>query len=131
MNDVKGQLRALFKDGQWAGTGRNAGHVLRAAPELTALLAGLLDGGATMTILSLFRYGNGPHGKPEPDGSAVGHAVDIAAYNSAAIHLKIPANAVREPARSALTQAVDGNPVAKIQFLYPDGVDHLHVTTIA
>jgi hypothetical protein len=194
MNDVKGQLRALFKDGQWAGTGRNAGHVLRAAPELTELLAGLLGGGATMTILSLFRYGNGPHGKPEPDGSAVGHAVDIAAYNGAAIHLKIPANApsairgvasvisklpagkytlglprpgggnhidptndvflpvtsldqpqkspsrgnfrkdlslILEPARTALTQAVDGNPAARIQFLYPDGVDHLHVTTIA
>jgi hypothetical protein len=126
--------------------------------------------------------------------SAVGHAVDIAAYNSAAIHLKIPANApsairgvasvisklpagkytlglprpgggnhidptndvflpvtsldqpqkspsrgnfrkdlslILEPARTALTQAVDGNPAARIQFLYPDGVDHLHVTTIA
>jgi hypothetical protein len=38
---------------------------------------------------------------------------------------------VLEPARTALTQAVDSNPAAKIQFLYPDGVDHLHVTTIA
>jgi len=194
MNDVKGQLRGLARDGQWSGTGRNAGHILRAAPELISLLAGLLDNSATMTILSLFLYGNGPHGKPEPDGTAVGHAVDIAAYNGAAIHLKVPANApvairgvaaaistlppgkytlglprpgggnlidppndvflpvtsldqpqkspsrgnfrkdlslVLEPARTALTQAVDSNPAAKIQFLYPDGVDHLHVTTIA
>lgn len=35
-----------------------------------------------------------------------------------------------EPARSAIAAAVAGNPGARIQFMYPDGVDHVHVKAV-
>jgi len=190
MNDVRGQLRALASDGQWKDP---AGHILRASPELINTLAGLVGMNGRMTIMSLFRYRNGPHGEPQPDGSAVGRAVDIMGYETFNIHLKSPANApnaiagvaavinhlpagkytlglprpgggpkidppndvffsvtgldqvtkspgkgvfkrdlelVLEPARTALADAVKANPGARIQFMYPDGVDHVHVKAV-
>jgi hypothetical protein len=90
MNNVAGQLRALEKDGKWTDP---SGHVLRASPGLINMLAGLLDRNAIMTIMSLFRFKNGPHGEPQPDGSAIGRAVDIMGYLGFSIHLKTPANA--------------------------------------
>jgi hypothetical protein len=190
MNNVKGQLRAIAESGQWKDP---SGHILRASPELIALLAGLLGVNGRMTIMSLFRYHQGPHGEPQPDGSAVGRAVDIMAYGGYDIHLKTPSNAkaaiagvaevisnlpsgrytlglprpgggarmdppndvflpvtsldqvskspgrgvfkrdlelVREPAQAALRKAFEGNPAARIQFMYPDGVDHIHIKAL-
>jgi len=191
MNNVKGQLRGIAKDGSWTDP---SSHVLRASPELIRLLAGLLQQGATMTIMSLFRFKNGPHGEPQPDGSAIGRAVDIMEYGGFKIHLKNPENAstaisgvaavmshlpagkytlglprpgggplidpehdvffpvtnhdqvskspgkgnlqkdlelLLEPARTALRAAIAGNPIARIQFMYPDGVDHIHVKAVS
>jgi hypothetical protein len=190
MNNVKGQLRGIAKDGSWSDP---SGHILRASTELIRLLAGLLEQGATMTIMSLFRFKNGPHGEPQPDGSAIGRAVDVMEYRGFKIHLKNPENAsaaisgvaavishlpagkytlglprpgggplidpehdvflpvtnhdqvskspgkgnvqkdlelLLEPARTALREAIAANSIARIQFMYPDGVDHLHVKAV-
>jgi hypothetical protein len=190
MNNVKGQLRAIATGGAWTDP---AGHVLRASPELIKLLAALVDGNGRLTIMSLFRFKNGPHGEVQADGSAIGRAVDIMGYAGFAIHLKTAANApnaisgvaavfsklpagkytiglprpgggssldpksdvflpvtsldqvtkspshgvfskdlelVLEPARAALKAAVLQNPAARIQFMYPDGVDHVHVKAV-
>jgi hypothetical protein len=190
MNDVRGQLRAIANDGMWTDP---KGNVLKASPELINLLAGLVDNGATMTIMSLFRFKNGPHGEPQADGTAIGRAIDIMGYGGFDIHLKKPANKdnaiagvcavishlpagkyalglprpgggplidppndvflpvtdhsqvvhspggslkkdlefLLEPAKTAVKAAVAGNPGAKIQFMFPDGVDHIHVKAVA
>lgn len=39
--------------------------------------------------------------------------------------------AVLEPARASLKAAVEQNPTARIQFMYPDGVDHVHVKAVS
>jgi hypothetical protein len=190
MNNVEGQLRAIAKDGPWTD---KEGHILRASPELINLLAGLLEQGATMTIMALFRFRNGPHGEPQPDGSAIGRAVDIMEYLGFQIHLNHPGNAstaisgvaavishlpagkyalglprpgggkhidpehdvflpvtsqdqvdmppaggdlqkdldlLIEPARTALRAAIAVNSKARIQFMFPDAVDHLHVKAL-
>jgi len=190
MHDVKGQLRACASAGSWKDPD---GHVLRAAPELIDLLAGLLEPPNRMTIMSLFRF-KSPHGKVQPDGTGLGRAVDIMAYAGIPIHLKLTSNVqnaiagvtavlrnlpagkytlglprpgggalidpahdvffsvtdhaqvtkspgkgvfqkdielVLEPARAAMKEALGGNPTARIQYMYPDGVDHLHVEALA
>lgn len=188
---IADQLRGVARDGFWTDA---AGHVLRASPELVNLLAGLVGGGgATLTIMSLFRFKNGPHGEEQGDGTAIGRAVDIMEYKGFPINLKTPANAsnaiagvaaviaglapgkytlglprpgggklmdpdhdvflpvtnldqvtkspgrgdfkkdlalVREPAQTALRAAANGNPKAHIQFMFPDGVDHVHVKAV-
>lgn len=185
MNNVAGQLRALHASGEWVD---GAGRRFRASRNLLAMLAALVDGG-NLTIMSLFRFGQGPHGEVQPDGSALGRAVDIMVYQSMPINLITPANApnaingvagvisnlpagnytlglprpgggprldptqdvfipvtslsqvshsptgsfrgdlarVLEPAKTALTRAADANAQARIRFMYPDGVDHVHV----
>lgn len=191
MNDVKGQLRALATDGCWKDS---KSRVLRASPELVKLLAGLVAKGNAMTIMSLFRFKNTAHGQVQPDGSAVGHAVDIMEYGGFKIHLKNPNNAdaaisgvaavienlpagkytlglprpgggpvidpehdvflpvtsldqvqkspsrghldkdleaMHEPARAAVRAALASNTRARVQFLYPDGVDHIHITAVS
>jgi hypothetical protein len=189
MNNVSGQLRALANDGSWTDPGK---HVLRASPGLINLLAGLLDRNAALTIMSLFRFKGGPHGEPQPDGSAIGRAVDIMGYQGFNINLKTPSNAsnaiggvaavisnlpagrytiglprpgggalidpsndvffpvtshdqvdrspggslardlekVLEPARTALKAATASLAGAHIQFMFPDGVDHVHVKAL-
>jgi len=37
---------------------------------------------------------------------------------------------VLEPARTAMREAANLNPMAKIQYMYPDGVDHVHVEAL-
>jgi hypothetical protein len=37
---------------------------------------------------------------------------------------------VLEPARTAMREATNLNPMAKIQYMYPDGVDHVHVEAL-
>ena len=190
MNDVKGQLRASASGAPYKDP---KGHLIRPSEELVALLAGLLEGNRTMTIMSLFRYGT-PHGEVQSDGTAIGRCVDIMAYAGFPIHLKLPSNAdnaikgvaavmgslpagkftlglprpgggasidpdhdvflpvtdhsqvtkspghgvfskdlekVLEPARTAMKAAVAQNPAARVQFMYPDGVDHVHVKALS
>jgi hypothetical protein len=194
LNRVNEQLHGIAENDSWTDAKH---HLFRAAPELIECLAGLLDGQATMTIMSLFRINKenprNPHGEIQADGSAIGRAVDIMVYMGFKIHLKTPDHAdeaisgivevighlppgkydlglprpgggalmdpehdvffevtslkqlrsspskghfnkdlelLLEPARTRLREAFKANPHARIRCMYPDGVDHLHITTL-
>jgi hypothetical protein len=201
LNDVKGQLRGIAAGGSWTGKVKVdkewVNYDFRACPALVKLLAGLLAEGATMTLMSLFRFNpkkeKNPHGTLQADGSVLGRAVDIMVYNGHKIHLKNPENAsdaiagvaavishmpaglyqlglprpvggdhmdpehdvflpvtdlgqrqkspkggiqkhleaLLEPARTEIRNAIAGNSRARFQCLYPDGVDHLHITVLS
>ena len=90
MNKVDEQFRSVAASGQWTD---KSGKVLRASPEVIAMTAGLLKDGAKMSLMSLFRYGNGPHGEKQADGSAISRAIDIIEYLGHPINLKTPAAA--------------------------------------
>jgi hypothetical protein len=187
MNNVSGQLRSLASSGSWTDP---HGNVLRASPGLITLIAGLVSRN-TMTVMSLFRFRGGPHGVLQSDGSAIGFAIDIMAYQEYEINLKTPANAntaingvaaviknlprgryqiglprpgghslidpahdvffkvtnhsqvdhspggllvkdlelLLEPARTTIKSAVSAS-AGQIGFMFPDGVDHVHVKSV-
>lgn len=92
LNNVKGQLRAIATAGEWTDP---RGGVLRASAGLVKMLAGLTSNNSTMTLMSMFRFGGGAHGAKQADGSGLGQALDIVAYQGFEINLKTPANAGR------------------------------------
>jgi hypothetical protein len=63
------------------------------APELQRLLA-TLAGFGTVTVMSLFRRNQGPHGQVQADGTVVCRGVDIAAFAGAQVTLSDPQAAI-------------------------------------
>jgi hypothetical protein len=62
------------------------GRVLYLADPMYGALLGLAKANV-MTLLSLMRYGEGPHGRIQSDSSAEGSAMDISAYANIPINL--------------------------------------------
>jgi hypothetical protein len=61
------------------------GRILHFAEPMCVTLAGLAERGV-LALLSLMRYGGGPRGRIQADGTAIGSAMDVSAYSGDAAH---------------------------------------------
>ena len=71
-----------------------AGHRVGLTTGLQKLLIALGTKGK-VNIMSLYRYGQGPHGVIQPDGSAICQGVDIAGFNGKPVTLGNKSEAIR------------------------------------
>jgi hypothetical protein len=81
--------------------------------------------------LGLPRPGGGVLVDPEHDVFLRVTSRDQAQKSPSGGHFNKDLDLLLEPARTRLREAFKGNPHARIRCMYPDGVDHLHITTLA
>jgi hypothetical protein len=82
IRNASGALLAIERSGKFTERGRD----LVLADAMFPVLASLSRGGA-LSVMSLMRFGHGPHGRPKTDDLAVGWAMDIDAYDGFKINL--------------------------------------------
>jgi len=80
--------------------------------------------------LGLPRPGGGPKIDPGNDVFLPVTNLDQVTKSPGKGSFKADLELVLEPARTAIRAAVLRNPGARIQFMYPDGVDHVHVKAL-
>jgi hypothetical protein len=80
---VNNQLNSVARLGYFLD---NSGRVLYLADPMYGALLGLANANV-MTLMSLMRYHEGPHGRVQDDSSAEGSAMDISSYANIPINL--------------------------------------------
>jgi hypothetical protein len=112
------QIKAVLQNGYWETSN---GIVTLAGSMLPVLVA--LSKTAKLSLLSLMRYNEGPHGKVQTDGTAVCSAMDIEQFGQFPINLingdncsgfKLPLTAATAPSSHTPAETIPAPAAADI-----------------